>query len=100
MKEAKAALHQGHGRRQGRPRGSGHAARPPEKTAEARKDAAEDKRDAEYKVAVEKCDSLAGDAKDTCVRDAKAVRQDINMQGESVVSLAGAAQILYLPHRT
>jgi hypothetical protein len=42
------------------------------KTADARKDAAEDKRDAEYKVAVEKCDSLAGAAKDTCVRDAKA----------------------------
>jgi hypothetical protein len=42
------------------------------KTAEARKDAVEDKRDAEYKVAVEKCDSLAGDAKSACVRDAKA----------------------------
>ena len=41
------------------------------KTAEAKKDAAEDKRDAEYKVAVEKCDALAGAAKDTCVRDAK-----------------------------
>ena len=43
-----------------------------QKTAEARKDAAEDKRDADYKVAVEKCDSLAGAAKDACVRDAKA----------------------------
>ena len=43
-----------------------------QKTAEARKDAAEDKRDADYKVAVEKCDALAGDAKDACVRDAKA----------------------------
>jgi len=42
-----------------------------EKTAEARKDATEDKRDAEYKVAIEKCDSLAGTSKDTCVRDAK-----------------------------
>ena len=42
-----------------------------EKTAEARKDAAEDKRDADYKVAIEKCDSLAGAAKDTCVRNAK-----------------------------
>ena len=41
------------------------------KTADARKDAAEDKRNADYKVAVEKCDSLAGAAKDTCVRDAK-----------------------------
>jgi hypothetical protein len=38
----------------------------------ARTDAAEDKRDADYKVAVEKCDSLAGNAKATCVADAKA----------------------------
>lgn len=42
-----------------------------EKTAAARKDANEDKRDADYKVAVEKCDVLAGASKDTCVRDAK-----------------------------
>ena len=42
-----------------------------QKTAEAQRDAAEDKRDANYKVAIEKCDSLAGTAKDTCVRDAK-----------------------------
>ena len=42
-----------------------------EKVAAARKDAAEDKRDAEYKVAIEKCDSLAGAAKDTCVKNAK-----------------------------
>ncbi|MFO1397704.1 MAG: hypothetical protein U1F48_11635 [Burkholderiales bacterium] len=43
-----------------------------QKTAAAKRDAAEDKRDADYKVAVEKCDSLAGNAKDACVRDAKA----------------------------
>ena len=42
-----------------------------EKTAAARRDAAEDTRDANYKVAVEKCDALAGAAKDACVRDAK-----------------------------
>ncbi len=36
------------------------------KTSDAKKDAAEDKRDADYKVAVEKCDALAGAAKDTC----------------------------------
>ena len=41
------------------------------KTAEARQDATEDKRDADYKVAVERCDSLAGDAKDQCVKAAK-----------------------------
>lgn len=42
-----------------------------EKTAEARADASQDKRDADYKVAVEKCDALAGNTKDACVRDAK-----------------------------
>lgn len=42
------------------------------KTMEAKQDAAEDKRDAQYKVAIEKCDSLSGDAKDACQRDAKA----------------------------
>jgi hypothetical protein len=42
------------------------------KVGEARKDAAEDKRDADYKVATEKCDSLAGDAKAACVSAAKA----------------------------
>jgi hypothetical protein len=39
---------------------------------EVRKDAAEDKRDAAYAVAKEKCDALAGDPKDLCVKDAKA----------------------------
>jgi hypothetical protein len=41
------------------------------KQAEARKDATDDKRDADYKVAVEKCDSLAGPAKDACLGNAK-----------------------------
>lgn len=41
------------------------------KVGEARKDSAEDKRDADYKVATEKCDSLAGDAKAACVSAAK-----------------------------
>jgi hypothetical protein len=43
-----------------------------EKTAAARRDAAEDKRDADYKVAIEKCDAMSGTAKDTCVSNAKA----------------------------
>ena len=43
-----------------------------EKTADARKDAADDKRDADYKVAMEKCDGFAGDAKSTCQKNAKA----------------------------
>ena len=38
----------------------------------ARKDAADDKRDAAYKVEAEKCDALAGDAKAVCVTQAKA----------------------------
>src|SRR5437868_4291843 len=42
------------------------------KQANANKEANEDKRDAEYKVAIEKCDALAGPAKDTCVSNAKA----------------------------
>lgn len=42
------------------------------KVGEARMDAADDKRDADYKVATEKCDSLAGDAKAACVSAAKA----------------------------
>lgn len=39
---------------------------------EAKKEATEDKRDADYKVAVEKCDAMAGDAKTSCVAAAKA----------------------------
>ena len=39
--------------------------------ADARKDANADKREAEYKVAIEKCDALAGAAKDACVSSAK-----------------------------
>jgi hypothetical protein len=42
-----------------------------DKTAEAKREAATDKRDADYKVAIEKCDAFAGAVKDTCVRDAK-----------------------------
>ncbi len=38
---------------------------------EAKKDAAEDKRDADYKVAAEKCSAMTGDAKTNCMTDAK-----------------------------
>ena len=41
------------------------------KQADARKEANADKRDADYKVAIEKCDALAGAAKDACVSNAK-----------------------------
>jgi hypothetical protein len=42
-----------------------------DKTMAARREATEDKREADYKVAVEKCDALAGTAKDACIREAK-----------------------------
>lgn len=41
---------------------------------EARRDAARKKAGAEYNVAREKCDDLSGNAKDVCVKDAKAAR--------------------------
>lgn len=43
-----------------------------QKVGEIRKDAAEDKREAEYKLAKEKCDVLAGDNKSQCLASAKA----------------------------
>jgi hypothetical protein len=43
-----------------------------ERTAEVRREAGSDVRDAEYKAAVERCDAFAGDAKDRCVADARA----------------------------
>jgi hypothetical protein len=43
-----------------------------EKVAEAKKDAAKDTKAADYKAARERCDSLAGDAKDRCQADVKA----------------------------
>jgi hypothetical protein len=42
------------------------------KQTDARKEANADKRDADYKVAIEKCDAFAGPAKDACVGNAKA----------------------------
>jgi len=41
------------------------------KQADARKEANADKRNADYKVALEKCDALAASAKDACVSNAK-----------------------------
>ncbi len=42
------------------------------KVAEARKDATVDKREADYKVANERCGAMAGAPKDACVAEAKA----------------------------
>lgn len=44
-----------------------------EGTGEAKLEAREDIIEAEFEVAKERCDSLAGDAKDVCVAEAKAV---------------------------
>ena len=43
-----------------------------EKVNEARKDASTETREASYKAAKARCDSLAGNAKDTCQKDAQA----------------------------
>jgi len=43
-----------------------------ERVADARREASSDKTEADYKVAIEKCDALAGSTKDACVREAKA----------------------------
>jgi hypothetical protein len=42
-----------------------------EESTDARHDADTDKRNADYAVAKEKCDALAGDAKDSCMHEAK-----------------------------
>ena len=42
------------------------------KVVAAKTEAVEDKTDANYKVAIEKCDALAGDPKTACVKTAKA----------------------------
>jgi hypothetical protein len=42
------------------------------KATDAKADAKQDTRDAEYKVAKEKCDALKGDAEDKCMAQAKA----------------------------
>ena len=39
--------------------------------ASSRADAVDEKRDAQYKVAAEKCDALSGDAKTSCIKTAK-----------------------------
>ena len=41
------------------------------KVVEARMDGAQEKRDADYKVAAEKCEAMAGDAKASCIATAK-----------------------------
>ena len=42
------------------------------KVGEAKAEGAQEKRDADYKVAAEKCDAMAGNAKANCIAAAKA----------------------------
>lgn len=42
------------------------------KTSDQQAEATEDQMEAYYKAAKEKCDRLSGDAKDSCISDAKA----------------------------
>ena len=44
-------------------------------TVAARKDASLKKAEAEYEIAKERCDDLSGNAKDVCVKDAKAAHE-------------------------
>jgi hypothetical protein len=41
-------------------------------STDAKIDASKDKREADYKVAAEKCNAMTGDAKSACIKDAKA----------------------------
>lgn len=43
-----------------------------QRVTDARRDAAEDRRDADYKLAAEKCDAMAADARAACMAAAKA----------------------------
>jgi hypothetical protein len=72
VKEAKAALVKGKANANADRVAADTSHEAATKQAEARKDASADKRDADYKVAIEKCDALAGPTKDACVSNAKA----------------------------
>lgn len=65
--------------------------------AAARTDAADDVRDANYKLAVEKCDALAGDAKTRCVDAAKATRATQAAQAASAVAAMKPATVPAMP---
>lgn len=60
-------------------------------TDKARADARKTRADAEYSVAKEKCDDLAGNAKDVCIKEAKAARVSGKADAK-VAKTAGAAR--------
>ena len=60
--------------------------------AHARNEATEEAREADYKVAIEKCDAMAGDAKSACVSRAHALRSSGNqITKESIAADAKTA---------
>jgi hypothetical protein len=71
VKEAKAALVKGKANAKVDRVAADSSQEASTKQSEARKEATVDKRDADYTVAIEKCDALAGTAKDACVSTAK-----------------------------
>lgn len=71
VKEAKAAKTQQTAAAEAQMKTSKADAVAIEKSSDARKDAEKDMRDANYAVAKEKCDALASDSKDLCLKDAK-----------------------------
>lgn len=73
------------------------AAKLGKQVAAARTEAAEDVRDANYKLAVEKCDALSGDAKTRCVDAAKATKAAQAAQAASAVAAMKPATVPATP---
>lgn len=73
------------------------AAKLGKEVAAARTDAADDVRDANYQLAVEKCDALAGDAKSRCVAAAKATKATQAAQAASAVATMKPATVPAMP---
>ena len=73
------------------------AAKLGKEVAAARTDAADDVRDANYKLAVEKCDAQSGDAKSRCVAAAKATRATQAAQAASAVATMKPATVPAMP---
>jgi len=71
VKEAKAALVAGKAEAKVDRVASDTRKEGAEKRSEARTEANQDERNAQYKVAIEKCDKFSGDAKSVCVQNAK-----------------------------
>ena len=73
------------------------AAKLGKQVAAARLEAAEEVRDANYKLALEKCDALAGDAKTNCVATANASKATQAAQAASAVAAMKPATVPAMP---